>query len=145
MAERRDIEVEIEGIPVVEACLAALDRAKDRQLDEVIRDSAETVAGRTRALMPVGPVAHGHAQTSVEVVRTEGLEATVTEGSARFPYVGWLEFGGNVGRRHANHRTWIRSGRYLFPTVRTVRPGLEPRMHEALRRAARESGWDPDG
>jgi hypothetical protein len=141
----RDIEVEVDGIPYVEACLAALDRASDRALDEVITDAADTVAGRTRALMPFGPMQHGHASTSVEVVRTEGLSATVTEGSARFPYVGWLEFGGHVGRKHAVARQWIPRGRYLFPSLSTVRPGLEPRMHEALRAAARESGWDPDG
>ena len=69
----------------------------------------------------------------------------MSEGSARFPYVGWLEFGGHVGRRHAVARQWIPRGRYLFPSLSTVRPGLSPLMHEAMRRAAREAGWDPDG
>ena len=141
----RDLHVEIDGIPHTLACLAALDRTVDEQADEVIKDSAETVARRTRAALPFGPIAHGHARSSVEVVRTEGLAATVSEGSARFPYVGWLEFGGNVGRRHAVHRQWIPRGRYLFPALSTVRPGLAPHMHDAMRDAAREAGWDPDG
>ena len=145
MVRDRDIDVEVDGIPHVLACLAALDHTVDTRADEVIKDTAETVASRTRALMPVGPVPHGHARSSVEVVRTEGLAATVSEGSARFPYVGWLEFGGHVGRRHAVTRQWIPRGRYLFPSLSTVRPGLTPQMHEAMRRAAREAGWDPDG
>jgi hypothetical protein len=141
----REVDVEIDGVPHALACCAALAHESDAQLDEVITDSAQTVATRTRAAMPVGPMEHGHARSSVEVVRTEGLAATVTEGSARWPYVGWLEFGGNVGRRHAVHRQWIPRGRYLFPSLSTVRPGLEPRMNEALRTAARRSGWEPDG
>lgn len=145
MVRDRDLHVEVDGIEHALACLAALDRTSDERLDEVIKDSAETVATRTRAAMPLGPMEHGHARSSVEVVRTEGLAATVTEGSVRWPFVGWLEFGGNVGRKHAVHRQWIPRGRYLFPSLSTVRPGLEPRMHEALRVAARESGWDPDG
>jgi hypothetical protein len=144
----RDLHVEVDGIPHVLACCAALDHTVDERFDEVITDTAQTVAQRTRALMPVGPMAHGHARSSVDVVRTEGLSATVTEGGARFPYVGWLEFGGWVGWRgipHRNHREWIPRGRYLFPTLSTVKPGIEPRMHEALRTAARQAGWDPDG
>jgi hypothetical protein len=78
-------------------------------------------------------------------VDRDRLDATVSEGGPRFPYLPWLEFGGNVGRRHAVHRQWIPGGRYLFRALSAIRPGLEPSLHEAARQAARESGWDPDG
>ena len=71
MARDRDLDVEVDGIPHVLACLAALDHTTDARADEVIKDTAETVASRTRALMPVGPVEGGHARSSVEVVRAE--------------------------------------------------------------------------
>ena len=144
----RGVRVEVDGIEHVRVCLALLGDTSDRQMSETTGDTAETVATRVRAIMPYGPMEHGHARSSVGVTRTDPLSATVSEGSARFPYVGWLEFGGWVGWRgipHRNHREWIRGGRYLFPTLRTVYPGLETRMHEGLRIAARQSGWDPDG
>ena len=141
----RDIDVEVSGVELTRAALALLEYEATRQLDDIGSDAAESVASRVRLLMPMGPQAGGHARSSVEVDHPPGLRATVREGGPRFPYVGWLDFGGNVGRHHANHRAWIKSGRYLFPVLRTVRPGLEPLMHEGLREAARRSGWNPRG
>jgi hypothetical protein len=139
---RKDIEVT--GIPETLAALAALDVAADRQLDEVIDDAAETVAARTRIAMPTGPQPGGHVRGSVRIDRGD-LRARVEHGGPRFPYAGWLEFGGHVGRRHAVARQWIPRGRYLYPALSTVRPTLPLAMHEALREAARESGWNPRG
>lgn len=144
MARDLDISTEWDGIPHAMACLDALRERADVQLDEETGDAAEQVATRTRLAIPLGPVAGGHAKTSVGVDRGH-IEATVHEGGVRFPYMGWLEFGGNVGRRHANHRQWIRGGRYMFRALSMIKPGIEPSMHEAMREAARQSGWDPDG
>ena len=137
--------VEIDGVAQVDAALVALAQACDRQLDEEIDDTADTVASRTRAAMPLGPTAHGHLRGSVGVERTAGLRATVAHGGPRFPYSAWLEFGGNVGRHNSVHRTWIRGGRYLFRALSSVKPGIEPGMHEGMRQACRETGWDPRG
>jgi hypothetical protein len=139
------MRVDIEGLPDLRARLALLAHEADAQLDEVGNDTAESVARRTRVLMPYGPQPGGHAQSSVGVERFPGMRATVSEGGPRFPYVGWLDFGGRVGRRHANHRQWIKGGRYLFPSWRAVRSGVEPSMHLHLREAARRSGWNPSG
>jgi hypothetical protein len=149
MARDRDLHVEVDGVEHVRLCLGLLDDTSDHQADNTTADTAEMLAHRVREIFPMGPAEYGHARSSIGVDHVEGsLSATVHEGSAQFPYVGWLEFGGWVGWRgipHRNHRKWIKGGRYLFPTLRTVWPGLEPRMHEALRVAAREAGWDPDG
>lgn len=144
MAGRESYSVEWDGIPHVLACLHALDERAETRLDDTLGDAAETVAQRTRAVIPLGPIAAGHAQASVRVDR-DRLDATVSEGGVRFPYLPWLEFGGNVGRKHAVHRQWIHGGRYMFRALSTIKPGLEPALHEAMRRAARDSGWDPDG
>lgn len=141
----RDIDIEVSGVELVRIALASLEIQAVQQLDDIGNDAAESVAARVRLVMPIGPVAAGHARSSVEVDHGAGLRATITEGGPRFPYVGWLDFGGNVGRRHTNHRQWIKGGRYLFPSLKTVRPGLEPLMHEGLREAARRSGWNPRG
>jgi hypothetical protein len=139
------IRVDVDGIPHVEAMLTALGEAAERELNESCSDSAEQVASRTRGLIPLGPVPGGHARMSVEVENRPGAGAAVTEGGARFPYVGWLDFGGRVGRHHSVHRAWIKGGRYLFRAYASVRPGVEPGMHENLRQACRETGWDPRG
>jgi hypothetical protein len=139
------IRVDVDGIPETLAMLDALSNACVRQLDDSINDSAEQVAIRTRVAMPSGPEMHGHLKGSVGIDRTEGLRATVNHGGPRYPYAGWLEFGGNVGRRHLQHRTWIRGGRYLFRSLSVVKPGIEPHMHENMRQACRETGWNPRG
>ena len=137
--------VEIDGLERVDVLLGALAEACDRQLDDSINDTADTVAGRTRALMPAGPTEHGHLRDSVGIERTAGLRATVTHGGPRYPYGPWLEFGGNVGRHNSVHRTWIRGGRYLFRALSSAKPEIEPRMHEGMRQACRETGWNPSG
>lgn len=140
-----EVDVEVDGIELVRAALELLEHEARAQLDEVGNDAAESVASRVRLLLPMGPAAGGHAKSSVEVERFPGLRAEVREGSARFPYVGWLDFGGNVGRHHAQHRTWVKGGRYLFRALGTVEPGLERAMDEGLREACRASGWNPHG
>ncbi|HEY5880111.1 MAG TPA: hypothetical protein VIU11_14470 [Nakamurella sp.] len=139
------IRVDVDGVPRVLGMLDALDNACERQLDDSCNDSADQVAQRTRGLMPFGPEPRGHARSSVDVEHVAGMHARVGEGGPRFPYVGWLDFGGNVGRRHLRHRTWIRGGRYLFRALSTVKPGIEPHMHQGMRQACRETGWDPSG
>jgi len=139
------IRVDVDGIPHVEACLAALSAAADRELDDSCTDAAQAVATRTRTLIPIGPVAMGHARSSVEVENRKGTGAAVTEGGPRFPYMGWLDFGGRVGRRHSVSRQWIKGGRYLFRAYAAHKPEIELGMHANLREACRESGWDPRG
>lgn len=143
MADR--VDVEVSGIPEVLGYLAALQRTEHDGMDAVIGDAADATADRARTRMPLGPAAHGHLRGSVEVDRAEGLTATVHHGGARYLYAGFLEFGGNVGRKHAVHRQWIPRGRYLYPALSTVYPGLEPSMIEHMRSAAREAGWIPSG
>lgn len=134
----------VTGVPETLAALAALGAAADRQLDGVISDAAQAVAQRTRVAIPMGPQPGGHLRSSVRVDRGD-LAARVEHGGPRYPYAGWLEFGGHVGRRHAVARQWIPRGRYLYPALSTVRPGLGPAMREGLREACRESGWNPSG
>jgi hypothetical protein len=139
------IRVDVDGIPHVQAMLGALSVAAERELNDSCTESAEAVASRTRTLIPLGPVAGGHARNSVEVEFRPGAGAAVTEGSARFPYVGWLDFGGRVGRRHANYRQYIQGGRYLFRAYAAHKPAVEIGMHANLRQACTETGWDPRG
>jgi hypothetical protein len=137
--------VEIDGLPQVRAALAALATRADAQLDTTGDDVADVVAARTRVIFPIGPAARGHARSSIGVEHRPGMAATVTEGSARYPYAAWIDFGGRVGRRHSVRRVWIRGGRYLFRMYHLIKPTIEPRMHEGLRAACRESGWNPRG
>jgi hypothetical protein len=144
MARDLDIHIEWDGIPHAMACLDRLRERADAHLDQEAGEAAEEVATRTRMAIPLGPVAGGHAKSSVRVERGH-IEATVHEGGPAFPYLPWLEFGGRVGRKHANHRQWIEGGRYMYRALSMIKPGIEPSMHDGMREAARESGWNPDG
>lgn len=128
----------------VRARLHSLGPNAERELGHVCNRTADKVAFRTRLVFPYGP-APRHARNSIESHHAPGMTASVSEGSFRFPYVGWLDFGGRVGRRHANHRLWLTGGRYMFRSYHWIKPGIEPDMQDALRRACHASGFATRG
>lgn len=136
--------VEVIGWFDMRARLHALKLNSDTELGHVCNITADKVAIRTRLVFPYGP-APLHARSSINVDHAPGMRASVSEGSVRFPYVGWLDFGGTVGRRHANHRLWLTRGRYLFRQYHFVKPGIEPDMADGLRRACHASGFATRG
>ena len=126
------------------ARLHALGPNAERELGHVCNITADKVAFRTRLVFPYGP-APQHARSSIDVEHAPGMRASVSEGSVRFPYVGWLDFGGYVGRHHRNHRLWLHRGRYLFRQYHLVKPGIEPDMADGLRRACHAAGFATRG
>lgn len=116
----------------------------DIELGHTCNATADKVAFRTRLVFPYGP-APLHARHSIESEHAPGMKATVKEGSLAFPFVGWIEFGGRVGRRHANYRLWLKKGRYMFRMYHFIKPGIEPDMQDALRRACHRSGFATRG
>ena len=136
--------VQVLGLFDVRARLRSIGPNAERELGHVCNDTADKVAFRTRLIFPYGP-APLHARHSIESHHRPGMNAYVSEGSVIFPYVGWLDFGGWVGRRHANHRFWLKGGRYMFRMYHTVKPGIEPAMQDGLRRACHASGFATRG
>lgn len=73
--------------------------------------AADVVSRTARMKIPLGPAEGGHLKYSVRAVGPE-----VRMGGPMFPYTGWLEYGGRVGKDHKVHRYYIPWGRYLNPS-----------------------------
>lgn len=100
-------------------------------------ESANLVAKAARGRVPIGPAAGGHAISSV---KADGSQ--VTGGGPRFPYFGWLDFGGNVGKNNSVHRPFMKTGRIIWFSYSVNRGQVENQMTDAVVSAARFSGLE---
>ncbi len=123
--------------------LARKFRAAARDLpettDRIGLDVADMVAAAARRRVPLGPGANGHVRTSIEGRVVAGLPS-VSGGGGRFPYFGWLEFGGHVGIRNSVFRTRAADGRYIYPTTFAMRPQIEDEMADGVQGLLRRHG-----
>ena len=108
--------IEVHGANELEFKLKVLDETLDNAGEKAGHRSATIIAKSARHKMPVGPIEGGHVR---DTARAEGMEAIL--GGTFFPYTGWLEFGGRVGRgRHEGAGIWrekkLPHGRYLYPS-----------------------------
>lgn len=78
------------------------------------KQAAEPVASRARSAVPHGPDNRLAGDIRVSGTKTG---AAVRMGRVSIPYAGWIEFGGTRKRPHPSTRTFIPSGRYLFPAA----------------------------
>lgn len=87
-------------------------------------------------------------RTKVKIPRLSGSAASsgkLSDSTVRFggglEYYPWLEFGGSVGRGGSVKRTKIQSGRYLFPTLTSLRERnlkmVEKEVVEAVEKSAK--------
>jgi hypothetical protein len=79
------------------------------------KEAAEPVAQRARAIIPKREDARLAGDIRVSGTKTG---AAVRMGRVTIPYAGWIEFGGTRKSPHPSTRTFIPSGRYLFPAAR---------------------------
>lgn len=73
----------------------------------------------------------GAAKRTVRVASTQ-KEVRVREGSAKVPYVPWLDFGGRVGQKRSIKRTFYTDGRYLYPGLYANRELLIEKLSDQL-------------
>lgn len=101
--------------------------------------SAKVVARTAARKVPLGPAEGGHLKFTVRAVGPE-----VRMGGPLFPYTGWLEYGGRVGKDHKVHRTYIPWGRYLNPSYIEHYAGIDRIMDEKVRDACHVAGFEVD-
>jgi hypothetical protein len=104
------------------------------QIKAAGKQAAEPVAAATRSSLP-------HDTGTISgTVRTSGTKtgAAVRMGSAKVPYAGWIEFGGN--RPDGSSREYVKDGRYLFPAARGLAARAAQTYSDALNRVFGSDG-----
>lgn len=118
-------------------------RKLDASLPKGLRTAGNTAAGiivRTaKPRIPTGPAKGGHAKTSLRAASTSSA-ARVAFGGKRFPYAGFLDFGGRVGRRHQTKRPFLKEGRYVWKAYGENKGEIQRVLRDELSDLARAAG-----
>lgn len=133
--------IAIGGLAQLSRALKKVDSEAPKRLRVGLNEGANLLVDRTR---PTIPSRSGRARASL-AARSTRTAARVAVGGRRAPYYPWLDFGGQ-GRRPGRPapRTFIREGRYIFPTLARVRADIEQSLSDAIRQVVRDAGLRED-
>lgn len=131
-----DTKISVEGLAQVNRALRQIDKDAPKELRLALNSAAQLLVDRTR---PKIPERSGAARRSL-VARSTRTSARVGIGGKKAPYVPWLDFGGKTGRDRSVDRPFFKEGRYLYPTLREVRPEIEKQLQGALTAVIRGAG-----
>lgn len=136
-----DLKIGIGGLAQLNRGLRAVDTEAPKQLRIALNSAADLLADTAR---PEVPSLSGAARRSI-VARSTRTAARVAVGGKKAPYYPWLDFGGKgkkPGRPAA--RPFIREGRYIYPTLRKIRPQIEAQLQDAISAVIRNAGLMED-
>jgi hypothetical protein len=126
--------VQVLGLSALRRDMGRLDKdGMVKAMIEAGQRAAEPVANTVRAVMPSKS---GAMRGSVRVAKIRS-GAAIRAGSARVPYIGPVDFGGYPGQR-----SFIRDGRYLYPTARRMAGQVIPLYEAEIQRAIDSNGWE---
>lgn len=135
-----EAKIRVEGLAAFNRGLRKLDTEAPKGLRIALNEAAELLIDHTRPLIPRRT---GAAAASLKAQSTR-TSARVAVGGRKAPYYPWLDFGGKTGRNRSVDRKFFTDGRYLYPTLRRVRPQIEEALGQALIAVARDAGLDVD-
>jgi hypothetical protein len=130
--------IKVGGLTVLAKQLKGISKDAPKALRLANNEAAEIVVQAARPLMPSRS---GRARATLKA-RSTRSEARAQGGSNRAPYVGWLEFGGSVGRKDATKRTVVKAGRYLYPGFVARRQAIYAELESQLVELCRDHGLD---
>lgn len=130
--------IKIEGLKEFQRALRNVEDGLQKQLRVALNAGAEIIVDAARAQMPRRS---GAAAASIRAQSSQ-REARILGGSKKAPYVGWLEFGGRVGRNKATKRPFIKGGRYVFPQFGKHRDDVLATIVTELDNLARDAGFE---
>ncbi len=136
-----EAKIEVGGLAALSRGLKAVDSGAPKELRLALNSAAQMLVDHTR---PKIPVVTGAARRSL-VARSTRTSARVAVGGKKAPYVPYLDFGGQgkkPGRPPA--RPFIREGRYVYPTLREIRPRIEAQLQESISEVIRNAGLTED-
>jgi hypothetical protein len=135
-----DPRIAVTGLAEINRSLRKIDAEAPKQLRLTLNSAADLLVAKTR---PEIPSRSGRARGSLKA-RSTRTSARVAMGGARARYLPWLDFGGRTGRNRSVERPYYKEGRYLFPTLRKVRPDIERALQDGIVAVARGAGLDVD-
>lgn len=134
-----EAKIQVEGLAQLNRALRAVDKDAPKGLRLAFNSAAEILVNEVR---PKIPQASGAARRSL-VARSTRTSARVGVGGKRAPYYPWLDFGGQgriAGR--PGPRPFLREGRYVYPTLREIRPRIESELQSKLTAVIVDSGLE---
>lgn len=135
-----DAKIGVEGLAEFNRGLRKLDADAPKQLRIALNGAADLLVNKT---VPQIPRRTGAAAKSLKAKSTR-TSARVSVGGRRAPWYPWLDFGGRTGPKKSVERPFYSEGRYLYPTLRRVRPDIERALENGLVAVARGAGLDVD-
>lgn len=133
-----DLQIRIEGLSEFRRALGRIEPESKKQIRIAFNSVAEVLVEHTR---PQIPRRSGAAAKSLRAKST-GTSARVSVGGARARYYPWLDFGGRTGIGRSVVRPFYSEGRYLYPTLRKIRPLIEAHLEQGLTAVAEGAGLD---
>lgn len=135
-----DAKVGIEGLAEFNRGLRKLDKDAPKGLRIALNGAADLLIVKTSPLIPRRS---GRARGSLKAKSTR-TSARVSMGGRRAPYMPWLDFGGKTGVNRSVVRPFYSEGRYLYPTLRRIRPDVEDKLRANIVAVAQGAGLDVD-
>jgi hypothetical protein len=135
-----DVKVGIEGLAQFNRGLRKLDKEAPKGLRIALNGVADLLVTETRKPIPKRT---GKAAASLKASSTR-TSARVSMGGRLAAYMPWLDFGGRTGIHKSVIRKFYKEGRYLYPTLRKIRPDIEKALGAALVAVARNAGLEVD-
>lgn len=134
-----NLKIEVEGLAQLSRGLKAVDAAAPKELRVALNSAAQLLIDHVR---PKIPAVTGAARRSL-VARSTRTAARVAVGGKRAPWFPWLDFGGQgrVAGRPAP-RPFLKEGRYVYPTLREIRPKIEAQLQDAITTVIRNAGLE---
>ena len=130
-------KIAVGGLAQLSRALKAVDADAPKALRLGLNDAAQLLIDEAR---PTVPEVSGAARRSM-VARSTRTSARVAVGGKKAPHFPWLDFGGQgrVAGRPAP-RDFITEGRYIYPTLRRVRPQIEARLQASIGQLIADAG-----
>ena len=132
--------IHVDGLRELNKEIKALDPEAAKQMRLVLNDAAQIIVNVAR---PKVPAVTGNARASI-VVRSTQKESRVRVGGPKAPYYPWLDFGGAVGRNNSVKRTFLKHGRYLFPSYSAQRDNILKLLQKRISLVAVGAGFSVD-
>jgi hypothetical protein len=134
-----ETRIAVGGLSQLSRALKAVDNEAPKRLRLALNAAADELISHVR---PKIPAVTGAARRSL-VARSTRTAARVAVGGKRAPWFPWLDFGGQgrVAGRPAP-RPFLKEGRYVYPTLREIRPKIEAQLQDAITTVIRNAGLE---